>query len=63
LLKADEVFDKFPKIFHHISDDMKAKLLKFLETKVYIMGVIEANLPHINCIFISNEQDITHDQI
>lgn len=37
LLKADEVFDKFPKLFNHVSDDTKAKLLKFLETKVNLL--------------------------
>ncbi|XP_052774517.1 uncharacterized protein LOC128213059 [Mya arenaria] len=34
LWRGDELFSKFPKVFQHVSDDTKAKILKFLETKV-----------------------------
>ena len=34
ILKADELFSKFPNAFDTVSDDVKEKLLKYLETKV-----------------------------
>ncbi|XP_045157219.2 ERC protein 2-like [Mercenaria mercenaria] len=42
LLRADEVFGKFPKIFNHVSDDTKSKLLKYLETKVKERAITNA---------------------
>lgn len=47
LLKADEVFGKFPKMFNHVSDDTKSKLLKFLETKVCLIFFV---CPHIQLV-------------
>ena len=34
ILKPDELFSKFPNAFDTVSDDVKEKLLKYLETKV-----------------------------
>ncbi|XP_021342383.1 uncharacterized protein LOC110442867 isoform X2 [Mizuhopecten yessoensis] len=34
LLRSEDFFGKFPAIFNHISDDIKTKLLQYLETKV-----------------------------
>ncbi|KAL4236191.1 hypothetical protein ACF0H5_004578 [Mactra antiquata] len=42
LLRAEEVFGKFPKIFKHVSDDAKSRLLKYLETKVKERAVTNA---------------------
>ncbi|XP_060559328.1 uncharacterized protein LOC132719567 [Ruditapes philippinarum] len=42
LLRADEVFGKFPKVFNHVSDDTKTKLLKYLETKVKERAITNA---------------------
>ncbi|KAH3696859.1 uncharacterized protein LOC127861608 [Dreissena polymorpha] len=42
LWRGDELFSKFPKVFHHVSDDCKSKILKFLETKVKEKAVTNA---------------------
>ncbi|OWF35493.1 uncharacterized protein LOC110442867 isoform X1 [Mizuhopecten yessoensis] len=34
LLRSEDFFGKFPAIFNHISDDIKTKLLQYLETKL-----------------------------
>ena len=34
ILKADEIFSKFSNAFDTVSDDVKEKLLKYLEAKV-----------------------------
>ena len=34
ILRGDELFSKFPSAFNTVSDDVKSKLLKYLETKV-----------------------------
>lgn len=42
LLRADDVFGKFPKVFNHVSDDVKSKLLRYLETRVKERAVTNA---------------------
>ncbi|XP_060077256.1 uncharacterized protein LOC132556836 [Ylistrum balloti] len=34
LLRSEEFFGKFPTVFNHISDDIKTKVLQYLETKL-----------------------------
>jgi len=33
-LRAEDMFGKFPSVFNHVSDDLKTRLLRYLETKV-----------------------------
>ena len=48
LLRAEEVFARFPRVFQHVSDDVKTRMLKYFETKV------SASISIFNALFPSS---------